>query len=345
MDYVRVGTNNIQTINDATRFLDDGGDISGVPDDFLLEAIRGSSRFTQGNAETAGINGAPRLFTDTRTGRRYLSKYEQTSYIPNEDIAEVLGNNIAGRLGFPVGGMRFAGPATMARRNKNGKFNNISASPGRPILLEHADNYTTGGVRRPEWNMNDDPSQLVNAAILDYILLNPDRHTDNYFVSGDQQRPRFVPIDASMGFQNARYRPKDIEPGEQPDLSGVEGIRAFARSVRNGTVPSIRKRVFNAPINQLTTIRQELRDEIARTQQRLRASEERTPFEIVARKAVLAAGSTDPGSTTRRPRETTVEFDQNGVNDSTNRFIQYPSRRINAFLNLTPDEILDALLS
>jgi hypothetical protein len=231
------------------------------------------------------------------------------------------------------------------RFSKNGKFNNISESPGRPVLLEHADNYTTNGVRRPSWNMESDPSQLVNAAILDYILLNPDRHADNYFVSGDQQRPRFVPIDASMGFQNARYRPKDINPGEQPDLSGIEGIRAFSRSVRKGTVPSIRERVFNAPINQLTTIRQELRDEIARTQQRLRASEERTPFEVVARKAVLAAGSTDPGSTTRRPRETTVEFDQNGVNDSTNRFIQYPSRRINAFLNLTPDEILDAMLA
>ena len=95
MDYVRVGTNNIQTINDATRFLDDGGDISGVPDDFLLEAIRGSSRFTQENAGWAGVNGAPTIFTDTRTGRRYLSKYEQTSYAPNEDIAEVLGNNIA----------------------------------------------------------------------------------------------------------------------------------------------------------------------------------------------------------------------------------------------------------
>jgi hypothetical protein len=344
---VDLGTNGIRSVQDAVRFLDEGGDLNGVPDDVLLDALKGSSRFTQGNIGTAGINGAPTLFTDTRTGRRFLSKYEDTSYLPNEDIAEVLGNNIAGRLGFPVGGVRFAGPSTDALRG--GKAWGIALpddqtrgkplTPGRPIVMEHVDNYVTGGVRRPVSGSNARIQDSVALALLDYAILNPDRHSDNFFHAGDRTNPNLVPIDQSMGFQNKRFREAD-GANTRESWGDREGFRQFARTVRNGSLPNLRSSAQRMNAEQRRELEGQIAGEIRRAQDRLRAAEERAPFLSVARTATRSAGRPDPNNPAQMIPRTGADYDvavqqQRG----TERTTRNPDERLRYLMEADADDL------
>ena len=340
MTRIERGTNNIQTINDATRFLDDGGDISGVPDDFLLEAMRGSSRFTQENAGWAGVNGAPTIFTDTRTGRRYLSKYEQTSYAPNEDIAEVLGNNIAGRLGFPVGGVRFAGPLLRATpQSQTPRKGQPSASlrDHRPVIIEHVGNYIDGPTVVPKsvGSTFTSTTDGVNATLLDFIMLNPDRHERNYFFTGNlrvmngKYIRQFIPIDSSLGFQNTTFQIPD-------SMASNSGLYDF---LTQGSVPFTL--LFGVDYQKAKEqgsddeFRQEVQRAFERAQQRLRESEDRLPFRDAAGDATYSAGTFDDDGFIV-PRQQS--------NEDALRLIEFPNERIQYILGLDPAEFTDQLL-
>lgn len=343
---VDLGTNGIRSVQDATRFLDEGGDLNGVPDDVLLDAMKRSSRFTQGEIGTSGINGAPLLFTDTKTGRRFLSKYEGTSYLPNEDIAEVLGNNIAGRLGFPVGGIRFAGPSTDAPRGGKTGTQGKVPTPGRPVVMEHVENYITGGVRRAGWGggIGAKIQDSVALGLLDYAILNPDRHGDNFFLAGNSTNPNLVPIDQSMGFQNIRFRESDGQ-GTRESWGDREGFRQFARTVRNGPVRELRSSVQVMNAAQRRELEGQIAGEIRRAQDRLRAAEERAPFLSIAETATRAAGRPDPNNPAQMIPRTGADFDVNGPQQrGTERTTRNPDERLRYLMEANADDLARDML-
>ena len=344
---VDLGANGIRSVQDAVRFLDEGGDLNGVPDDVLLDAMKGSGRFTQGSIGVSGINGEPLLFTDTKTGRRFVSKYEGTSYLPNEDIAEVLGNNVAGRLGFPVGGVRFAGPSTDAPRGGKTGTQGKAPTPGRPIILEHAENYIAGGVRRPGWSSGGDGNPIADSValgLLDYAILNPDRHGDNYFLAGNSQRPNLVPVDQSMGFQNIRFRERDAQD-TRDSWGDRNGFRQFARDVMNGPVRRLRGSARTMNPEQRRELQGQIASEIRRAQSRLRAAEERAPFLSIAETATRAAGRPDPDNPAQMTPRTGADFDFIGPQQrGTERTTRNPDERLRYLMEANADDLARDML-
>jgi len=333
---VEMGANGISSVQDAVRFLDAGGDLNGIPDDVLLESMKRSSRFTRSALNVHGINGAPTMLTDTQTGRQYIAKYGARAYLPNEDIAEVLGNNIAGRLGFPVGGQRFAGPSADFRPAKSSQTGLV---PGRPVVMEHLNNYIDGGVRRPSWGSKPALADSVALGVLDYLILNPDRHGDNYFEAGSTTQPNLVPVDQSMGFQNIRFREGDSPAGSSDSWGDRRGFQAFTSNVRNG--PFVDLRVAHDAMNsqERRQFETQIAAEIRRAQTRLREAEDRAPFISIADTATRAAGRPDPNNPSQMLPRVGVDWDATSRQRGTERLMRNPDERIRYFMNADADQL------
>ena len=269
---VEVGHNNINTKDDAVRHLADGGNIKDVPDDFVFEAIKANAgtgkRFSHRKLGGGGnVNGQLDVYKD-RDGKEYIVKYARGRYRMNEDVNEIAGNNIAGRLGFQVGEFRFAGPTY---RDQHGQ--------GRPIIFEHADNYIDGTVRPP--NGTPPWQDRVGATMLDYLILNTDRHPGNYFVVEQNGKKRFVPIDPSLGFNAREFN------GAMADESGLQGwLRSHAGGRRNNFVSKLKEDVAQGRVSRDDIVRV-----VAQLQENLRKSEEQKSFRSFANDIVNAAGS------------------------------------------------------
>ena len=268
---VPVGNKGISTKEQAIAHIGNGGEMRDVPDDFLLEALNGNSgagkRYERSTAR-GGVNGAFALFKDNQTGKRFFVKYDGKFYRKNEDLHEVIGNNIAGRIGFNVGEARFAGP-----------LKDYNGSPVRAIIFEHAENYLDGRVRSPQGGI--DFSDRVRATLFDYMLLNTDRHGGNYFeMVGADGKIHFVPIDPSLGFQARQFtRAHD-------DADGFKNwIRSSAGGGRNGMMRRIKE-----DISAGRKTREDLVLEIAAIQEQLRKSERAKPLAVMLDDAKNAAG-------------------------------------------------------
>jgi hypothetical protein len=137
---VPLGNKGMNTKEQAIDHLEKGGDLADVPDELLGEALHGATtRFSKSDAG-GGVNGNiannMHMFTDAITGNKFFLKYQSGAHAENEDIHEVIGNNLAGRLGMPIGGVRMDG------KQKGGA--DAPNSAGRAIVYEHAGNYVDG---------------------------------------------------------------------------------------------------------------------------------------------------------------------------------------------------------
>jgi hypothetical protein len=310
---VAVGNKGINTKEDAAQHVASGGDIADVPDDFVIEALNANSgpgkRFKREQA-TGGVNGIPgnmHLYEDSTNGKKYYTKYEKRRVADGEEIREIVGNNIAARLGFPVGEFRFAGPAT---RDRHG--------PLRPILFEHAGNYVQGQYRKGEVEnaVKVVAEDKVRATVLDYLILNVDRHRSNFFVVKQGNKHRFVPIDPSLGF----------EPGEgygsfQGPHADRAGMRRWLESHRGGG--------RNAMLGQLRSdfqagrvTKQEVAQEIERLQKNLREAQDRLAFTEFARGAQGAVVG----------------------NPEAEKLIDNPQKRIDFFIGQNAGRLADMIL-
>ncbi len=374
----RVGlTEDILRVEDAIEFVKNGGALRDVPDDFLLRAVQATSgrgqsqRFSTQALGVQGINGRPTQFTDNTNGQRYLSKYVSSSYRPNEDIAEILGNNLAGRLGFPIGTVRFAADSSSGSGFR------------RPILLEHVSNAVQGEISKPgrDFEPPELPyDDLVSASILDYILLNPDRHTGNYFIANQAadplqgQDPRFVPIDPSLGFNILganRWDSPKRRPGNEPvdvlsETTPLSIKKYFVREMglQNDLRTALWRKSIYDPQNpyRMQMNPQEIQkvvDSIDKAKKRLLNSEKQQPFAVAAMDALRAGGF--PVRDRNMPRRGGVDPRQSlpgfGVpervrrprrsfwGDGIDSFITWPSNRIEAVLGIDSEEFASYILS
>lgn len=280
---------NIRSLEDAVKHLNDGGDLKDIPDILVIDALEENADADPdgpfgGKPDKrysidligGGVNGMMRIFTDRTNGKKYILKYEQRrAHGEQEDVAEVLGNNIAGRMGFPVGGFRFVGPA----------YDDVHGQ-GKAILFEHASNYVNGELKQP--TIADmaklDIADAVAITLLDYAILNVDRHGGNFFVvkNPDGSR-RVVPIDMSLSFGQ-------IEFAKERDYADAEGLKAWVNNWvggnRNTILQGIASRVRDGELN-----RQQVKEQVIALQRRLRENQEKVQFAMFGREVMAAAGA------------------------------------------------------
>jgi hypothetical protein len=314
--HIPKGNKNINVQADADLHLANGGDIRDVPDDFLFNAMKANSgqgkRFTKSTLG-GGINGSADLFTDTATGKKFFVKFSgdhrgrtgKLMFGKNEDLNEIVGNNVAARLGFPVGEFRFAGPP----------FNGQPPAKARPIMFEHVGNYVASPIK-PR-GRNDVPNVVkdkVRATFLDYLIMNTDRHNENYFLVTQNGKKHLVPIDNGLGF---RGRQGYFQSG---DYANESGFRTWLADGQGGNRNPMRAELRNDQ-------RSEVIREIGLAQDALRAAQRERDIADFGRDAVEARR--DPSGLSVSP----------GHNDHVDGL----AARQEYLLNLTPEQIYNLI--
>ena len=236
-DVVRVekGNKGITSQDKANKHLADGGDMIDVPDDYLYKAIKanmsqaGDKRFRID--EKAVSANSPYLITDTKTGQRFLlKKYDSKSLGYNEDMNDLIGNNIHERFGFLNGAMRVAGPVS-------GDINDPKYSA--PIVIEMGQNMVNGDLEMSRDFAGVEVEEMVRLNLLDFVLLNSDRHRGNYFVVEQNGKKHIYPIDPSLGF-NARKEQQYFK-----GTANMDGFINWYRSPIGGGLNKAKERIRN----------------------------------------------------------------------------------------------------
>jgi hypothetical protein len=321
---VPLGNAGIDEISGAIDHLEKGGDLADVPDELLGQALHGAktrfSREDAGGGVNGGIVNNMHMFTDKITGKKYFLKYQTGAMAENEDIHEVIGNHIAGRLGMPVGGVRMDG------KQKGGA--GVPNSSGRAIVYEHAGNYVDGALQdgRNQIKVGHiKPADRVRATLLDYIMVNRDRHGGNFFIATDSDGvKRFVPIDPSLGF-DAMWGGRVHENYDGDDA----GLRGFLRNDmgggRNEMLASLQAQVANGGIS-----RREILLAVEEVQKSIREAERKNPYMGVV-EGVLKSG----GDGTAVPRN----GDQISI-----RIGERPQKKMKYITDVDPGRIADLII-
>jgi hypothetical protein len=258
----------------------------------------------------------------------------------------MLGNNIAGRLGFPIGAVRTASGEKSSPKEMPQTFR-------KPVFLEHVSNMIPGNMTYP----GDSASQLsvddlVSASILDYLSLNPDRHRGNYFWAAQKNKSRFVPIDPSLGF-NVLLTKKD----QQKPFTDERDIQNFFNS-HNGLHVDLRfkrflgERGFSTRKSQIRTVAKS----IEQSRIRLLESEKQLPFAVAAMDAVRTVGeSVGRRSMNRAPEGIDRLFPEleefgpprigrQSIFGGFKPFIDWPAQRIQKVISMNSEEFANILL-
>ncbi len=291
---VPMGNKGIDSPQKAVDHLEKGGDLADVPDDLLKDALNGATGriatkpmvdANEGGGVNANIPGNMTMYTDKTTGKRYFLKYQVKSQTGNEDLHEIVGNNLAARFGFPVGGFRMDG------KQSEGYAGNPAdvANNGRSILFEHASNYVNGDLR-PGREVLDNTkikaSDRVRATLLDFVMVNRDRHGGNYFISTDENgNRRFVPIDPSLGFDAQWDGQRHINfGGDDAGFIGWMGHDVGGR--RNDMLRSLREQYLNGTLS-----RREVTQAVADVQRSIREAERKNPYMNMVEDALFTVGA------------------------------------------------------
>ena len=241
----------------ANEFVAEGGRLADVPDDFLLQAIKDNSgsgrRFVSLSSDAAGqgsVNDTGFL-RDTDTGAIIGYKYGTGwSYFKNEGPNEVWGAEVAQRFGFHQGTFRYAGP----KGTQEDKDNLPAGARARanyaaqPIVFEAHQNFFGADIAEAEnarGAANEfaraNPQDKVRFLLLDAVILQPDRHGQNWMVAGDRGDRQILPIDHGGHMEPDglafRLRPPELAFAmDDTDENAVEAIRNYLRGdwPRNG---------------------------------------------------------------------------------------------------------------
>ena len=302
---VPMGNKGLNFKGEAIVHLERGGDLADVPDDLLRDALLGATgRFQTENLGGGGVNankaGNMTLFSDTLTGKKYYLKYQVKSEAKNEDLHEIVGNNLAGRFGFPIGGFRMDG-----KQSEGFLANQPAAMIGRSVLFEHAGNYVDGRLTAGRDAIARDikASDRVRATLMDFVMVNRDRHGGNYFVSTDANgKRRFVPIDPSLGF-DAEYGGQ-VHIGHGADDAGFMGWLGHEYGGRrNDMLVSLRQQYLNGTLS-----RREVTAIVSDVQKSIREAERKNPYMNMVEDALLVVGADGKqrpvvvGNIARRPQ-------------------------------------------
>jgi hypothetical protein len=313
------GNKGMDTQEQANEFVRRRGELADVPDEFLGEALRQNStgnnpRFQQKRLDAHGVNanreGNMVKYEDARNGKTYYLKYALAPQTANEDLHEVMGNNIAGRMGMPVGQIRFDGVA------RDGQH--------RAILFEDVRNYMDGEVVSPGDGKRIVNGDKVRATLLDFAIVNVDRHGNNFFGVNQNGVIRFAAIDPSLGFDAEWHGKvfKNIEPNES-------GLRRWLNHDRGGgrneMLSNLRK-----DFNEGRMHRDEVVAVVAEIQKSMREAEAKNAYRSFAKKAQKAAS--------------VGGWVENRYGDADNYIVNKPDERMKFIADINPSRLADIIL-
>jgi hypothetical protein len=254
-----------------------------------------SGRFLPIGGSDQGVNGL-QMFYDRETKQRIGIKYGNgVSVGIHEDFSEMLGAHIAERLGFATSPFRWGAPRPVEQGPVDGRpFVHFRAGVGntgsaaRPIVIELAqnsfgDDISMGIAGEPTDIGADD---LISMTLLDWTILNDDRHTQNIMSTRDAEgRVNLIPIDHGMGFGSG-WSPHDPESTlsewSQSSSGGGKGA--------NPIVLEIYKRSGPGRDNWVET-RAELISAIQRAQDRLRNADSAKEVSAAIAEIMYGAGA------------------------------------------------------
>ena len=237
----------LQSVEDATAHLANGGSLAEVPDMFLLAAIKENIQSTDGDGKRFRIDKSisegynkgtfgvidtlsPLVHSDGPNAfRRYIIKDAHRNAA--EHLQEILGSAIEHELSIPALGHRIAGPMKM-KKDKNGV-----SQIQRPIVMEHIANlfdkpgwtvvgHTTDLPAGTKWN----PESLAKFIALNRFINHYDRTPQNLVVVLDPQgEAHLVPIDDGNAFYGYKLKtegPLSLLTGDtaQESLDGFKTI-------------------------------------------------------------------------------------------------------------------------
>ena len=322
---VPIGNKGLNTKEDAIGHLERGGDLADVPDDLLADALSGATGRFEKNDAGGGVNALQVndnmfLFKDRVTGKKYFLKYTNGAVAENEDIHELVGNNIAGRFGMPIGAVRTDGKQT-------GR-GNAPYSAGRAIVFEHAANYAEGNIESPRGagiQGRIKASDRVRATLMDFVIVNRDRHHGNFFVATDANgKKRFVPIDPSLGF-DVNWGGRDFQGFDGDDAGFNAWMNHNYGGKRNEMLNSLRAQFQNQELS-----RREMVAAIADVQRSIREAERKNPYMNVVDDALKAGGDG-----TQQPRAGDNARERIGVR---------PMRKMKYITDVDPSRLADLIL-
>jgi hypothetical protein len=315
---VEVGNKGINTAADAATHVRNGGDLADVPDDFLFRAIDANSqaggRYRQ-LGTGGGINGM-RRYEDTLTGRKIGVKFpEGEAYGFQEELNEFAGAFFAERMGFAQGVMRVGGPLPDAKAQYGGNANDRAV----PIVVELGQDVVGSDINLAQQILKPDKAatrDLVRLQLLDFVIINSDRHGGNFFVAERRGKQHFYPIDMGLGFNARRENFYDGVDGSP------EGLKRWRRAPRGGRLNNIdlalRTRAMTAEG------RAELRREIVALQRDLKRKEKQFNARAGIQE-IFANGPRTPLTAGGRDHFKAV-------------------KRMQWIMNTDPDSVLDALI-
>lgn len=199
---VPVGANGIESERDAVRHLAAGGDIRDVPDGFLQKAIQDNSStdpdsdlrfFVQQVEHDSGNRAGHFHYLDKVTGARFGIKYAdgKQGMVPGgqENFCEVFGTLLAHRLGFEQGAQRILA--------KDDELTGLGNGRDRiPWLYEFLpfDEFVPVSMQLDIQDADElarafTLDEIIRGMILNYLLMNGDRHPGNVVLISDPSRP------------------------------------------------------------------------------------------------------------------------------------------------------------
>lgn len=158
-------------------------------------------------------------------------------------------------------------------------------------MFEHVENYIEGNLKTPKHvdvSTKMAPADIVGATLLDFLILNSDRHGNNYFITENNGVVRFVPIDPSLGFgarQGGEY--KDKSYGNAAGMK--EWIQNRWGGKRNRLIKRLQERVKSGEVS-----RAEIVKVVTQLQDNLRKSQEALAFSEFGDDVMNAAGKNRP---------------------------------------------------
>ena len=279
-------TRQLLELQDSVTHIAEGGKLTDIPDEHLLDAISintGTKNTAEQMAidevfkntgvringsepkrfevigEGGGVNGMTRL-KDGTTGALLGIKYQNGNGGGNfvdEPLNEAMAEVLSGHFGYEAMPMRITLGHEEVMRNTGVKWNK-----GVTLVSELAHNRYDGNIESgaiPDGGIDQTSTrseELVRMALFDSVISNPDRHEQNMLFTTDEtgKTSSLIPIDQSLAFAPGSSKADWEMPYWVKSLGGVMAVRLDLQAQRQNTIEG-REEI----VSHISKIQEELR--------------------------------------------------------------------------------------
>lgn len=185
--HIPQGNLDLIDVVDGSNFLRDGGNLSEVPDELLVDSIKqnlGPNQRFQSVSLQKGYNQDNFAVLDTLTGKTFIVKTEDRNHLGH--VQEITGALLANELGFPTVGIRLGSELKDtdlpgARKVAEG----VDVGRGRTMVIEHLQNQfpdqEVASFSELPYDAQISPESIARMMVLDRSMNYFDRTPANMF--------------------------------------------------------------------------------------------------------------------------------------------------------------------